>query len=52
MGVLLPNYPRSMVVKGENVPHYKKMSGDKMRAPTGPVQKACTTNIFQDHHTF
>ena len=38
ISVLLPNYPKSMVVKGENVPHYKKMSGDKMRAPTGPVQ--------------
>ena len=41
MGVLLPNYPKSMVVEGENVPHFKKMSGDKMRAPTGP------SNVFQ-----
>ena len=41
MGVLLPNYPKSMVVEGENVPHFKKMSGDKMRVPTGP------SNIFQ-----
>ena len=41
MSVLLPNHPKSMVVEGENVPHFKKMSGDKMRAPTGP------SNIFQ-----
>ena len=41
MGVLLPNYPKSMLVEGENVPHFKKMSGDKMRAPTGP------SNVFQ-----
>ena len=24
MGVLLPNYPKSMVVEGENVPHFSK----------------------------
>ena len=41
MGVLLPNYPISMVVEGENVPHFSKMSDDKMRAPTGP------SNVFQ-----
>ena len=41
MGVLLPNYPRDMVVKGENMPHFQKMSVDKMRAPTG------TSNVFQ-----
>ena len=28
MGVLLPNYPQDMV-KGENVPHFSKMSGGK-----------------------
>ena len=33
IGVLLPNYPRDMVVEGENVPHFSKISGDKMRAP-------------------
>ena len=41
MGVLLPNYPQDIVVKGENVPHFGKMSGDKMRAPHG------TSNVFQ-----
>ena len=30
-----------MIVKGENVPHFQKMSGDKMRAPTSP------SNVFQ-----
>ena len=41
MGVLLPNYPKDMVVDGQNVPHFGKMSGDKMRVPNG------TSNIFQ-----
>ena len=36
MGVLLPNYPKDMVVDGDNVPHF-----DKMRAPNG------TSNVFQ-----
>ena len=30
MGVLLSNYPQDIVVKGENVPHFGKMSGDKI----------------------
>ena len=38
--VLIPNYPKDMVV-GENVPHFSKISGDKMRAPNGP------SNVFQ-----
>ena len=29
MGALLPNYPQDIVVKGENVPHFSKMSGGK-----------------------
>ena len=29
MGVLLPNYPQEIVVKGENVPHFSKMNGGK-----------------------
>ena len=41
MGVLIPNYPRNMVIQGENVPHLSKMSGDKIRAPNGPL------NVFQ-----
>ena len=39
MGVLLPNYPKDIVVKGENVPHFSKMSGGKMRNGT--------SNVFQ-----
>ena len=41
MGILLPNYPTDMVIDGDNVPHFDKMSGDKMRAPNG------TSNVFQ-----
>ena len=41
IGVLLPNYHRDMVVEGENVPHFSKMSGDKMRTPTSQ------SNVFQ-----
>ena len=41
MGVLLPNYPKGMVMEGKNVPHLIKMSGDKMRAPNG------LSNVFQ-----
>ena len=29
MGVFLPYYPKEIVVKGENVPHFSKMSGGK-----------------------
>ena len=28
-------------MEGENVPHFSKMSGDKMRAPNGP------SNVFR-----
>ena len=41
IGVLLPNYPNDMVVEGENVSHFSKMSGDKMRASTSQ------SNVFQ-----
>ena len=41
LGVLLPNYPKNMVIDGDNVPYFDKMSGDKMRAPNG------TLNVFQ-----
>ena len=41
MGILLLNYPKDMVVEGENVPHFSKMSGDKMRTPTSQ------SNVFQ-----
>ena len=36
MGVLLPNYPKDMVINEDNVPHF-----DKLRAPNG------TLNVFQ-----
>ena len=29
MGVLLPNYPKENVVKGDNMPNFSKMSGGK-----------------------
>ena len=29
MGVLLPNYPQEIVMKGDNVPHFSKMNGGK-----------------------
>ena len=41
MGVLVSNYPEDSVVEEENVPHFSKMSGDKMRAPNGP------SNVFR-----
>ena len=41
MGILLPNYPKDMIVEGENVPQFSKMTGDKMRAPYGP------SNVFR-----
>ena len=41
MGVLHPKFPKDMVIDGENVPHFSKMNGDKMRAPNG------TLNVFQ-----
>ena len=43
VGVLLPNYPKDIVLKGENVPHFSKMSGDKMR--NGELNG--TLNVFQ-----
>ena len=36
MGVLKPCYPKSMLVDGENVPHFKKISSGKMSALSGP----------------
>ena len=29
IGVLLPNYPQEIVLKGDNVPHFSKMNGGK-----------------------
>ena len=41
MGVLLPSYPKDMVTDGDNVPHFDKMSRDKMRASN------VTSHVFQ-----
>ena len=38
---LLSHGDTFMVIEGENVPHFSKMNGDKMRAPNGP------SNVFQ-----
>ena len=43
MGVLIPNYPKDIVVKGENVPHFSKMSGGKTENGTSNS----TSNMFQ-----
>ena len=40
MGVLLPNYPLEIVVKGDNVPHFSKMNGGK----TGNSTSNSTSN--------
>ena len=42
MGVLIPNYPKDIVVKEDNVPHFSKMSGDKKRNGTANS----TSNVF------
>ena len=42
MGVLLPNYPQNIVVKGENVPHFSKISGGKMRNDTSNGTSMCS----------
>ena len=39
MGVLIPNYPKDIMVKGENVPHFSKRSGGNTRNGT--------SNVFQ-----
>ena len=43
MGVRIPNYPKDIMVKGENVPNFSKMSRDKMRNGTTNG----TLNVFQ-----
>ena len=47
MGVLIPNYPKDIVVKGENVPHFSKMSGDKKRNSAVNGILNSTSNVFQ-----
>ena len=51
MGVLLPNYPQDIVVKGENLPHFSKMSGSNTGNSTlsGTLSSTLngTLNVFQ-----
>ena len=47
MGVLIPNYVKNIVVKGEYVPHFSKMSGDKKRNGTVNGTSNGTPNVFQ-----
>ena len=47
MGVLIPNYPKDIVVKGENVPHFSKMSGSKTGDGTLGGTSNGTSNTFQ-----
>ena len=47
MGVLILNYPKDIMVKGENVPQFSKRSGDKMRNGTMNGTSNGTSNVFQ-----
>ena len=47
MGVLIPNYPKDIMVKGENVPNFSRMSGDKKRNSTTNGTLNSTSNVFQ-----
>ena len=47
MGVRIPNYPKDIMVKGENVPNFSKMSRDKMRNGTTNGTLNGTLNVFQ-----
>ena len=47
MGVLLQSYPQDIVVKGENVPHFSKMSGGNTGNGTLSGTSNSTSNVFQ-----
>ena len=47
MGVLLPNYPQEIVVKGEYVPPFSKVSGGKTGNSTSNGTLNSTSNVFQ-----
>ena len=47
MGVLLPNYPQYIVVKGENVPHFSNMTGGNTGNSTLSGTSNGTSNVFQ-----
>ena len=44
MGVLLPNYPQEIIVKGDNVPHFSKMNGGKTENGTPNGMSIGTSN--------
>ena len=46
MGVLIPNYLKDIMVKGENGPHFSKMNGDKMRNGAMNGTSNDTSNVF------
>ena len=47
MGVLIPNYPQDIMVKGDNVPHFSKMSGGNTGNGTLNGTLQGTSNVFQ-----
>ena len=47
MGVLISNYPKDIMMKGEIIPHFSKMSGDKMKNGTINGTSNYTSNVFQ-----
>ena len=47
MGVLIPNYPKDIVVKGEKVPHFSQMSGGKTGNSTLSSTSNGMLNVFQ-----
>ena len=51
MGVLLPNYPHDIVMKGEGVPHFSKLSGGKTRNGTlNDTSNVLLNNIWKRQH--
>ena len=47
MSVPIPNYPKDIVVKGENVPHFSKMSESNTRNSTSNGTSNSTLNVSQ-----
>ena len=47
MGVLIPNYPKDIMVKGENMPHFSKMSGGNIRNSTMNSTSNGTSKVLQ-----
>ena len=51
MGVLLPNYPQEIVVKGDNMPHYSKMNGGKTGNGTLNSISYVNTEWYSEQYT-